>query len=101
MLEVHLTYDLSPNYDLASYGEWAKCCAGAIKNQPGVLEFRGHRNVFGTPRIRTTSLWRGLEDWERFTNSTIWLLMKEELSSFASDVKISIRDAEHSPESTA
>lgn len=101
MLEVDLTFDLSPNYDMASYGEWAQSCASAIKKQPGVLEFRGHRNVFGTPRIRTTSVWRCPEDWERFTNSTAWLMMKEELNSFASDLRVSLRGTERSAESSS
>jgi hypothetical protein len=101
MLEVDLTYDLSPNYDMASYGEWAQSSSGIIKNQPGVVAFRGHRNVFGTPRIRTTSVWRCPEDWDRFTKSTDWLLMKEELNSFASDLTVSLRGAEKLPESSA
>jgi len=100
MLEVNLTYDLSPNYDIASYGEWAQSSTGMIKNQPGMVEFRGHRNIFGTPRIRTTSVWRGPEDWDRFTKSTVWLLMKEELNSFASDLTVSLREAENAPESS-
>lgn len=91
MLKVDLTYDLSPNYDMVSYGEWAKCSAGVIKNQPGMVKFRGHRNVFGTPRICTSSVWRRSEDWDRFTKSTDWLLMREELNSFASDLKVDIR----------
>ena len=91
MLEVDLTYDLSPNYDMASYGEWAKCSAGIIKKQPGVVEFRGHQQVFGTPRIRTSSVWRGPEDWDRFTQSTVWLAMREELNSFASDLAVDLR----------
>ncbi len=101
MFEVDLTYDLSPNYDVTSFGEWAKSSAGSIEKQPGVLEFRGHRNIFGTPRIRTTSVWRSPEDWERFTRSTAWLLMKEELNSFASDLRVSLRSAEQSSDSTA
>ena len=91
MLKVDLTYDLSPIYDMASYGEWARCSAGVIKNQPGMVKFRGHRNVFGTPRICTSSVWRRPEDWDRFTKSTDWLLMREELNSFASDLKVDIR----------
>lgn len=91
MLEVDLTYDLSPSYDMASYGEWAKCSAGVIKSQPGVVKFHGHRSVFGTPRICTSSVWRRSEDWDRFIKSTDWLLMREELNSFASDLKVDIR----------
>jgi hypothetical protein len=93
MLEVNLTYDLSPNYDMASYGEWAASSAGIIKRHPAVVEFRGHRSVFGTPRIQTSSVWRCAEDWYRFTQSTDWLLLQEELHSFASDLSVKFRSA--------
>ena len=91
MLEVDLSYDLSPNYDMEAYGDWAKHSAGIIKSQPGVVEFRGHRNLFGTARIRTSSVWRGPEDWDKFTQSTGWLLMEAELRSFASNLTVSLR----------
>ena len=91
MLEVDLSYDLAPNYDIDAYGEWAKHSAGIIRKQPGMMEFCGHRNVFGTPRIRTSSVWRGPGDWDKFTRSTAWLLMEEELRSFASDLKVKLR----------
>lgn len=92
MMEIDLSYDLSPNYDMNAHGDWARHSAGVIKRQPGMLEFRGHRQVFGTPRIGTSSIWRGLEDWERFTKSTGWLLMEEELRSFASKVMVNFRE---------
>jgi hypothetical protein len=98
MLEVDLTYDLSPNYDMASYGEWARCSAGIMKNQPGMVKFLGHSSVFGTPRIRTSSLWHSPEDWDKFSNSTVWLLMKQELNSFASDLAVNLRGVENSIE---
>ena len=91
MLEVDLSYDLSPRYDMDAYGDWAKHSAGIIKSQPGVVHFGGHRNLFGTPRIRTSAVWRSLDDWDKFTKSTDWLLMEAELSSFASNLMVDVR----------
>ena len=91
MLEVDLSFDLSPNYDMEAYGDWARHSAGIMKRQPGVLEFRGHRNIFGTPRIQTSSVWRGADDWSNFIQSTAWLSIGSELRSFASNLMVNLK----------
>lgn len=91
MLQVDLSYDLSPNYDMSAYGEWARNSAGIIKKQPGMVDFRGHRMVFGTPRICTTSVWCRLEDWDQFSKSTGWLLLEEELRGFATNLMLNFQ----------
>lgn len=100
MVEVDLTYDLSPKFDMVSYGEWAHSSAEIIKRQPGVVAFRGHRQVFGTPRICSTSVWRTTDDWNRFSNSTAWLLMRAELNNFAADLTVNLRGSEPPPKSS-
>lgn len=92
MLAVDLTYDLSPNYDMDAYGAWARHSTEILKNQPGVVDFGGHRQVFGTPRVRTSSVWRCVEDWDSFADSPGWHSMEVELRGFASDLVVHFRE---------
>lgn len=92
MLAVDLTYNLSPKYDMDAYGAWARQSTEILKRQPGVLGFAGHRQVFGTPQVRTSLVWRCLEDWDNFTSSAGWQAMECQLRSFASDLVVHLRE---------
>lgn len=90
-MEVKLSYDLSPRYDMNAYGSWAKKSADVMKSQPGIVEFRGNRSVFGTPRVRTSSVWHSRKDWEEFSESPVWHSIETELRGFASRLMLEFR----------
>jgi len=66
MLEVCVAYDLLPGVNQDSYGAWAKKAISTTFAQPGLVEFRAHRNIMGSPEVRTTSVWRSGADWIAF-----------------------------------
>jgi hypothetical protein len=52
MIEVNTTWELLPNIDQEAYGEWAKETVGKILKAPGLVEFRAHRNILGSPHVQ-------------------------------------------------
>ena len=91
MTEVELMYDLRPEIDMQAYQEWAKKAIGMVLKSPGIIEFRAHRNVLGTPYVRSTSVWKKLADWSNFFESDSWKKLETELrSKFAHNVQVEI-----------
>jgi hypothetical protein len=45
MMEVNQTYDPLPDVDQEAYAAWAKKTVAIVLKQPGIVEFRAHRNV--------------------------------------------------------
>jgi heme-degrading monooxygenase HmoA len=90
MIESTMTYDLLPNVDMKAYQEWAKNAVGIIAKQPGMLEFHVNRNVLGSPMVRTTIVFRSLEDWAKFAESGAWHSMEAEMRGFATDMRVEV-----------
>ncbi|WP_434660771.1 antibiotic biosynthesis monooxygenase [Paraburkholderia sp. A3BS-1L] len=87
MIEVTNTYDLQPGANLEAYAEWAKKAAAMIVQQAGLVELRAHRNMLGTPQIRTTSCWNSTSDWAAFADGP-WRTLEQELRTFATNLKV-------------
>jgi heme-degrading monooxygenase HmoA len=87
MIEVVLTYDLVPGADQQAYLAWAKNAIGATMQQPGLIEFRAHRNLLGTPQVRTTTEWQSLADWETFWQGA-WQPIEAALRTMATSVRV-------------
>ena len=90
MIESTMTYDLFPNVDMMAYQEWTKRGIAIMAKQPGMLEFRANRNVLGSPRVRTTTVFRSLEDWAKFADSDAWHSIEAEMQGFATNVQIEL-----------
>lgn len=91
MTEVELMYDLRPGIDMQAYQEWAKKAIGMVLKSPGIIEFRAHRNVLGTPYVRSTSVWKNLSDWSNFFESDSWKVLETELrTKFAQNIQVEI-----------
>lgn len=63
IIEVTQTHDVLPAADQRIYAALAERAADAILRAPGLVEFRAHRNLLGSPQVRTTTVWRSLGDW--------------------------------------
>ncbi|MFB0564679.1 MAG: antibiotic biosynthesis monooxygenase [Candidatus Aminicenantaceae bacterium] len=91
IVEVHLYYDLLPGIDQQAYQEWAKKAIGLVMQSPGLIEFRAHRNLLGSPFVRSTSVWQTLNDWANFAQSEKWEKIAADLrNSFAVNIKVEI-----------
>ena len=91
MTEVNLTYDFVPGFNQQTYQEWAKKAIGVVLQSPGLIEFRAHRNILGSPYVRTTTVWKTLIDWTNFAESSEWQKMETELrGAFATNVNVEI-----------
>jgi heme-degrading monooxygenase HmoA len=90
MIESTMTYDLLPSVNMKTYQEWAKKAVGIVAKQPGMLEFHVNRNVLGSPKVRTTTVFRSLEDWAKFAESDAWHSMEAEMHGFATNMKLEV-----------
>lgn len=82
MIEVHQTWDLIPNVDKQAYNAWAKKAVGTTLQQPGLIEFRAHRSLSGSPQILVVTDWETAADWAKFAE-TLWPALNDELTAFA------------------
>ena len=90
MIEINTTWELLPNIDQQAYGEWAKKAVGTMLKAPGLVEFRAHRNVLGSPQVRSTAVWQTLTDWANYTDSDEWRALDAELRAFVADIRVEI-----------
>jgi hypothetical protein len=81
MIEAHQTWNLVPNVDLQGYNAWAKKTVGIVLAQPGLLEFRGYRNLAGSPQVLTVTVWEDGGSWAKFVE-TGWPPLEAELRAF-------------------
>ena len=86
MVEGSVTWDLVPNVDLKAYGAWAKKTIEATLNAPGLIEFRAHRGFMAPAQVRTTTVWKSMADWAKFTEGP-WQQAETELRAFAVNLK--------------
>ena len=89
MLEVCVAYDLLPGISQDSYGTWAKKAISATLAQDGLIEFRAHRNMLGSPAVRTTSVWRSGTDWIAFAEGG-WKPLESELRGLATNLRMEV-----------
>lgn len=90
MIEVNMTYDLLPGIDQQAYGEVATRAITMVLEAPGLVEFRASRNVLGSPQVRSTTVWRTLADWAKFTESSGWPPVEAGLRTFVTNIQVHI-----------
>lgn len=90
MVEIVFTYDFQPGANLQAYGEFGKKAVGDLLQAPGFVEFRGNRNVLGSPQVRITQVWQSLADWENFINSAAGMAMMDELGTYITNLHVGI-----------
>jgi heme-degrading monooxygenase HmoA len=91
MIEVCLLFNLYKDVNEDDYAAWAKKAIVPLLKSPGIVEFKAHRNILGTPQVRLTTTWNSLNDWARFAESSDWLRLMGELSkNFAADIEMTI-----------
>ncbi len=89
MLEVCVAYDLLPGVNADTYGAWAKKAIATTLKQPGLVEFRAHRNLLGSPQVRTTTVWRSGPEWFAFADGA-WKAVEQELRGLATNVHMEV-----------
>ncbi|WP_062536607.1 antibiotic biosynthesis monooxygenase [Mizugakiibacter sediminis] len=89
MIEVTQTYDLLPAVDRDTYADWVKKAIGLVLKQPGLVEFRAHRNLLGSPQVRTTTVWQSGADWAHFAEGA-WQTLEPELRRMATNLRIEL-----------
>jgi heme-degrading monooxygenase HmoA len=87
VIEANTYWDLRPDIDQQAYSQFAKKVAGTVLKAPGIVEFRGHRNFLGSPRVRQTTQWQTLADWAKFAESAENQEIQSELHKFATNIK--------------
>jgi heme-degrading monooxygenase HmoA len=89
MLEICATWDLLPGVSQDTYAAWAKQAVATILKQPGLVEFRGNRNLLGSPEVRITLLWRSGADWIAFAEGA-WKSVERELRALATHIRLEV-----------
>ena len=87
MIEVTTTWNLKADIDLQAYEAFSKRAISLYLNAPGCVEFRAHRNLLGSPTVRTTCVWQSLADWAKFFESADSQALGTELATFATNVE--------------
>ena len=87
MIEVNTTYDFLPGIDRYAYGARVKQITDAILQAPGFVELRAYRNLLGSPQVRTSSVWKTLDDWARFSQSAEWQTFEAEIHAFTTNIR--------------
>lgn len=90
MIEVTHTYDLLPGIDQQAYGELAKKALAALSRAPGLIEFRAHRNMIGSPHVRTTAVWRTLAEWAQARENPELQAFEPQFRAFITNDKVEI-----------
>ena len=88
MVELCVTYDIVPGVDLKAYAESSKRMIGVCLKAPGLVELRANRNFLGSPRVRTTLVWRDLSDWSSFVQTDESSAAWDDFSNFITNVKV-------------
>jgi len=88
MIEVNMTYDFAPGADMSAYAEWARRTVATIMQVPGLVEFRAHRNILGTPYVRSTTVLQSMTDWVNFSESEAWQTIEAGLRSFTVNLTV-------------
>ena len=91
MIEVCILFNLYKGVDENQYAAWAKKAIVPLLKSQGIVEFKAHRNLLGSPQVRLTTIWGSLNDWAGFAASPDWLRLMGELSqNFAADIEMTI-----------
>jgi hypothetical protein len=89
MVQQVMTYDLMPSVNQQAYLAWSRKTIAALMQQPGLVEFRAHRNMLGTPQIRTTIEWASLADFEKYWQGA-WQPVDAELRTMATSISVEL-----------
>ena len=89
MIELHFTWDLVHGVDQQAYNTWAKNAIRVTLKAPGLVEFRGNRNLAGNPQVLVVTVWESVTDWANFAE-TSWGKLEGELRSYATDIHYSL-----------
>jgi heme-degrading monooxygenase HmoA len=90
MIEVNMTYDFLPGIDQQAYGELARRAIATVLEAPGLVEFRASRNLLGSPQVRSSTVWRTLADWAKFSESSGWPALEAEFRTFVTNIHVDI-----------
>jgi hypothetical protein len=88
MIEVALTYDLSPDIDQEAYFQFLRKAIVHIFQQRGIIEIRAKRSLSGPPDVLIALDWETVADWNRFEITKEWTTLIEDLNkSFVLNMK--------------
>lgn len=89
MVEVHMTWDFVPGADQQAYNAWAKKAIGTVLQQPGILEFRAHRNLCGSPMVLVVTDFESAADWGNFAEK-VWPALESEVHPYVTNIKYTL-----------
>jgi heme-degrading monooxygenase HmoA len=89
-VEVFQYYDFLPGMDQKAYAEFAKKVKATYMKAPGLIEFRGNRNMLGSPQVRITTVWRSLSDWAKFWEAKELAELEAKRRTFATNIHVEI-----------
>jgi hypothetical protein len=90
MIEVTYTYDFLSGIDESAYARLAKRANAMLLAAPGMIEFRAHRNMLGSPMVRRTSVWNSLSEWAALAESPEWQAITAEFRTFVTNLEVII-----------
>ncbi len=89
-IEVHTTWDFLPGMDKKAYAEYAKNAIATYMKEPGFIEYRGNRNLLGSPQVRSITVWQSLADWAKFAETKQWEALEVQRRTFVTNIHVEI-----------
>lgn len=90
-VKVTLIYTISPKIESADYEDWARKSVVPLSRAKGLIEARAYRNALKPSQVKIVTSWRSFLDWGKFTESSTWKEIKEQLTtSIATNIDISV-----------
>lgn len=85
MIEVVMTWNLTPEMSQEDYAGKAKNWVEDILSADGLIEFRANRSLTSN-KVRTVTLWKSGSDWMSFAESETWNRILGQLTEFTPNI---------------
>jgi heme-degrading monooxygenase HmoA len=89
-VEVCYTHDILPGADKNAYAESVKNWKATFMKAPGLIEFRGNRNLLGSPQVRATTVWQSLSDWAKFAGGKDYAAIEAQHRTLRTNFRVEI-----------
>ncbi len=90
MIEVAFCYDFHPDIDEEQYARLARHATALMREAPGFVEFRAHRNLTGSPHVRRTTVWSSLSAWAAFAERPDFQAVNSEFRTYVTHLDVQL-----------
>lgn len=87
MMDVSMIWNSGPEIACSNF---SKDAVSKVLEVPGSREFRAHANTIGSPHVRATYVWQGLEKWANIQRTDGRQVLMSEFRKYIRDVDLQL-----------